>query len=95
MNLLFATINNRRNTSVFSKKDINIYQPSYYANNNPYNIINIALNNAIDKIGKLNQEIQNASIEFRDIKLNDHFSYSKKVADNNIIQSSKLRPYLQ
>jgi len=27
-----------KNTSVFSKKDINIYQPSYYANNNPYNI---------------------------------------------------------
>jgi CubicO group peptidase (beta-lactamase class C family) len=27
-----------KNTFVFSKKDINIYQPSYYANNNPYNI---------------------------------------------------------
>jgi CubicO group peptidase (beta-lactamase class C family) len=27
-----------KNTFVFSKKDINNYQPSYYANNNPYNI---------------------------------------------------------
>ena len=27
-----------KNTFVFSQKDVNHYQPSYYANNNPYNI---------------------------------------------------------
>jgi hypothetical protein len=66
-----------------------------YPDNVPYNIINIALKKALEKIDNLNLEIINAKIEFRDIQLNDSFIFDKRVLNDDIIHISKIRPFLQ
>lgn len=66
-----------------------------YPDNNPYWVINRALNNAIKKIDKLNEEIKNAWIEWRNIKYNDSFVYNKQNLDIEKINIAKIRPYLQ
>ena len=66
-----------------------------FPDNVPYNIVNIALNNASEKIKNLNLEISNAKIEFRDIKLNDSFIYDKRILNTDEISLKKIRPYLQ
>jgi hypothetical protein len=66
-----------------------------YPDNNPYNIINIALNNALEKINNLNIEIENSVIENRDIKYNELFKYSKVELGDREITINNIRPYLQ
>lgn len=66
-----------------------------YPDNNPYWIISIALKNASEKINNLNIEIKNANIEFRDIKLNDNFTYSKRDLSDKKINIKQIRPFLQ
>ena len=66
-----------------------------YPDNNPYEIINIALNNAIEKIDVLNTEINNSIIEKREVKLNENFWYDNQILENKNISVKNLRPYLQ
>ena len=66
-----------------------------YPDNNPYWIIKASLDWAIKKIDNLNLEINNAKIEFRDIKLNDFFTYDKREILENKINIKQIRPFLQ
>ena len=66
-----------------------------YPENNPDWVINSSLNNAIEKIEKLNLEIKNAKIEYREVKYNDSFIYDKRNIQEKVIPITKLRPFLQ
>ena len=65
-----------------------------YPDNNPYWVIKTALWNAKEKVISLNQEIKNAWIEYRDIRLNDNFIFSKQDSIWEI-SVSQIRPFLQ
>ena len=66
-----------------------------YPDNNPYWVIKASLDSAIKKIDNLNLEIKNAEIEFRDIKLNEFFTYDRRSLTKKTIDIKQIRPYLQ
>jgi hypothetical protein len=65
-----------------------------YPDNHPYEIFKNSLDKAQLRIDKLNSEITNAWIEFRDIKLNDYLTYDNQ-NNKEEITLKKIRPWLQ
>jgi len=66
-----------------------------YPDNVPYNIINIALNNAKNKINDLNIKINNVKSWTWILKYNNLFIYSNVDLKNKDVDIKQIRPYLQ
>lgn len=66
-----------------------------YPDNVPYNIINIALNNASSKIDNLNLNINDYKTWTWIFKYNDWFVFNKTILDKREISLKNIRPYLQ